>query len=46
MKEYTTEFSIVRMASLLNVTPSGYYSYCGRGISQRAVSDAELLETI
>ena len=46
MKEYAAKFSIVGMANLLDVTPSGYYGYCSRGISQRAIHDAELLEDI
>lgn len=46
MKEYAAKFSVVGMANLLGVTSSGYYSYCSRGISQRAINDAELLEDI
>ena len=46
MKEYATKFSVVGMANLLGVTSSGYYSYCSRGISRRAINDAELLEDI
>jgi len=42
----SNEFSIVEMAKIFDVTPSGYYSYCNRGLSQRAVADANLLEEI
>jgi transposase InsO family protein len=46
MKEYSNKHSVVEMAKILGVTPSGYYSYCSQGISQRALNDSKLLEKI
>ncbi len=46
MKKHGKEFSIVEMARIFDVTPSGYYGYSGRGLSRRAVDDASLLEDI
>lgn len=46
MKEYSNKHSVVEMAEILGVTPSGYYSYCSQGISQRALSDSKMLEKI
>jgi transposase InsO family protein len=46
MKDNAKEFSIVEMARIFDVTPSGYYSYCSRGLSQRAVADTNLLDEI
>jgi transposase InsO family protein len=46
MKDHASKFSIVEMARIFDVTPSGYYSYCSRGLSKRAIADANLLEEI
>jgi len=46
MKAHADKFNIVEMAKILGVTPSGYYSYCNRGISQRTLDDTILLEDI
>jgi putative transposase len=46
MKNHATEFKIVEMASVLEVSVSGYYSYCNRGPSQRALEDMRLLTLI
>jgi len=44
MKAHTDKFNIVGMAKILGVTPSGYYGYCNRRPSQRAIDDAKLLK--
>lgn len=46
MKLHANKFSIVEMAKIFNVSQSGYYGYCSRGISQRAIDDGRLLEDI
>jgi putative transposase len=46
MKEHAGKYSIVEMAKILDVTPSGYYSYCNQKVSQRTLNDAKLLEKI
>lgn len=46
MKKYAKEFNIVKMAGIFDVTPSGYYSYCNRELSQHSIDDANLLEDI
>ena len=46
MKEHADRYSIVEMAKILGVTSSGYYSYCGRGVSQQTLTDLRLLEKI
>jgi len=46
MKEHVNKFGIEEMAKVLAVAPSGYYSYCKRGTSQRALNDATLLGKI
>ena len=46
MKEHSNKHSVVEMAKILGVTPSGYYGYCSQGISQRVLSDSKMLEKI
>lgn len=46
MKNHVKEFKIVEMASVLEVSVSGYYSCCQRGPSQRALEDMRLLPLI
>ena len=46
MKTYADKFSIVEMAKMFKVSLSGYYGYSNRGLSQRAMEDAGLLEDI
>lgn len=46
MKAHADKFNIVKMAKILEVTPSGYYDYCSRGPSKRALDDAKILANI
>lgn len=46
MYAHRDEFSIERMASVFNVTRSGYYAYVKRGKSDRSNEDQILLEVI
>jgi len=46
MKTYANKFSIVEMAKIFEVSLSGYYGYSNRGLSQRSMEDASLLEDI
>jgi hypothetical protein len=46
MKVHVDKYSIVKMAKILGVTPSGYYGYCNRGPSRRILDDAKLQEDI
>jgi len=46
MKANVDQFDIVKMAKILDVTPSGFYSYCKRGPSRHMLEDMELLEQI
>jgi hypothetical protein len=46
MKNHVKEFKIVEMASVLEVSVSGDYSYCQRGPSQRVLEDRRLLPLI
>jgi len=46
MKIHADKFSIVEMAKILGVTPSGYYDYCRRAPSQHVLDDIVLLKDI
>ena len=42
MKNQANDFKIVEMALVLDVSVSGYYSYCQRGVSEREKADQDL----
>lgn len=46
MKKYSGKYSIVLMAKIFNVSPSGYYSYLCRDISKRKQEDIKLSDEI
>jgi putative transposase len=46
VKAYQAEHPVGRMCQLLEVSPSGYYAWLGRGPSARTVSDRDLTERI
>ena len=46
MRAHQAVYSVKRMCLLLGVSPSGYYAWLKRPRSQRAASDAELIEQI
>ena len=37
---------VIRMCEVLNVSPSGYYAWCGRPVSAREMANQELVEKI
>ena len=46
IKKFGQALGVTYLCSWLNVSRSGYYAWCRRPISTRAVSDAELLDKI
>jgi DNA-damage-inducible protein D len=46
MKNHASDFKIVEMASVLEVSVSGYYNYYRRGPSQRLIEDQRLMPMI
>jgi transposase InsO family protein len=46
MSEHETEFRIIRMCGVLNVSASGYYAWCKRRPSRRAEANTELVRQI
>ena len=44
--DHQAQFSVRLMCRMMQVSPSGYYAWCKRGLSQRAREDAELEKAI
>jgi len=46
VKQHQADYAVATMCRLLDVSTSGYYAWRSRGRSQRALSDASLIERI
>ena len=46
IRDHSREFHVENACRVLNVTPSGYYAWCGRSASVREIDDARLIDKI
>ena len=46
IREHSKEFHVENACRVLNVWPSGYYAWSGRGVSKREINDARVIDEI
>jgi len=46
IRDHSNEFHVENACRVLKLSPSGYYAWCGRGVSAREIEDARLIDKI
>ena len=46
IRDHSNEFHVENACRVLKLSPSGYYAWCGRGVSAREIGDARFIDKI